>query len=110
MYGEDALDVIHRAERVVWVAGWRLQEQAVLQQLAGTRGLARARFDPRSDVIQLVTYDGEYLGHVRRENRPGPGERWLAVRKDRARPAGCYGTALAAAEALAQACGKEIRC
>jgi hypothetical protein len=110
MYGDDPLDVIHRAERVVWVAGWRLQEQAVLGQLAGTRGLARARFDPRSDVIQLVTYDGEHLGHVRRENRPAPGERWLAVRKDGARPVGCYGTALATAEALAQACGKQIRC
>jgi protein-disulfide isomerase-like protein with CxxC motif len=64
MRGDDALDVIHRAERIVWVAGWRLQEQVVLQQLAGTRGLA----------------------------------------------CGSYGTALAAAEALAQARGEEIRC
>ena len=106
----DPLDVIHRAERVVWVAGWRLQELAVVQRLAGSRGLACARFDPRSDVIQLVTYDGEHLGHVRRDGPPGPGERWLAVRKDQARQVGCYGTALAAAEALAQACGKQIRC
>jgi hypothetical protein len=110
MCGDDALDVIHRAERIIWVAGWRLQEQDVLRRLAGARGLARARFDPRSDVIQLVTYDGEHLGHVRRENRHGPEERWLAVRKDQARQAGCYGTALAVAEALAQACGKQIRC
>jgi len=109
MYGDDPLDVIHRAERIVWVAGWRLQEQNVLGQLAGTRGLARARFDPRSDVIQLVTYDGEHLGHIRRDGPRGPAERWLAVQKDQARPAGCYRTALSAAKALARECGKDIR-
>jgi len=109
MYGEDPLDVIHRAERVVWVAGWRLQEQTVLGQLAGTCGLARARFYPRSDVIQLVTYDGEHLGHVRRDGPRGPAERWLAVLKHQARPVGCYRTALSAAKALARECGKDIR-
>ena len=109
MGDDDALELIHQAERIVWVAGWRLQEQRVLQQLAGTRGLACARLEPRSDVIQLVTYDGEHLGHVRRDGPHGPGERWLAVLKGQARPVGCYRTARAAAKALAQACGKEIR-
>jgi len=109
MSGEDALEVIHRAERIVWVAGWRLQERDVLQQLAGTSGLACVRFYPRSDVIQLVTYDGEHLGHIRRDGPHGPGERWLAVLKGQARPAGCYRTALSAAKALARECGKENR-
>ena len=109
MRGDDALDVIHRAERIVWIAGWRLQEQDVLQQLAATRGLAFARFDPRSDVIQLVTYDGEHLGHVRRGGPRGPGERWLAVLKGQARPIGCYRTARSTAKALARECGKAIR-
>ncbi len=109
MGDDDALDVIHRAQRIVWVAGWRLQEQSVLQRLAGTRGLAYARFEPRSDVIQLVTYDGEHLGHVRRDGPHGPAERWLAVLEGQARPVGCYRTVLSAAKALARECGKDIR-
>jgi hypothetical protein len=64
---DDALEVIRQAERIVRAAGWHLQEQSVLSELAGTRGLACARLEPRSDAIQLVTYDGEHLGHVRRE-------------------------------------------
>jgi len=88
---DEALEAIHNAERIVWVAGWRLQEDRVLRQLASTRGLASARLEPRSEVIQLVTYDGEHLGHVRREVSREPEERWVAV-----------------AEALARACGKEI--
>jgi hypothetical protein len=99
MGGDDALEVIHRAERIVWAAGWRLQEQTVLEQLAGTCGLGRARLEPRSDVIQLVTYDGEHLGHVRRENPYEPQASWVAVLKGRAPQAGSYSTALAAAEA-----------
>ncbi len=63
-------------------------------------GLARARLEPQSDVIQLVTYDGEHLGHVRREGPPGPGERWVAVQKRQARQVGTYGSAGAAATAL----------
>jgi protein-disulfide isomerase-like protein with CxxC motif len=62
MGGDDALEVIHRAERIVWAAGWRLQEQTVLEQLAGTCGLGRARLEPRSDVIQLVTMTASTSG------------------------------------------------
>jgi hypothetical protein len=106
MGDNDGLEVIHEAERIVWVASWHLQEQRVLAELAGTRGLACARLEPRSAVIQLVTYDGEHLGHVRRNGPPGPRERWVAVLKDQARQVGIYGSAGAAAWALAQACGK----
>lgn len=67
MSDNDALEVIHRAERIIWTASWRLREEHVVAQLAGTRGLACGRLEPRSDVIQLVTYDGEHLGHIRRE-------------------------------------------
>lgn len=102
----DDLKVIHQAERIVYAASWHLQEETVLQQLAGTRGLARGRLEPRSDVIQLVTFDGEHLGHIRRETHPGPGERWVAVLKDTQRLAEIYGSPLAAAEALARASGK----
>jgi len=105
--GDEAIEVIHNAERIVWVSGWRLQEDQVLRQLADTRGLARARLEPRSDVIQLVTYDGEHLGHVRREGPREPEERWVAVLKGQGRAVGRYSSALAAAEALARACGKE---
>jgi hypothetical protein len=72
---DDALEVIRQAERIVWAAGWHLQEDAVLLLLAGTRGLARARLELGSEAIQLVTYDGEHLGHVRREGPGGPDER-----------------------------------
>jgi hypothetical protein len=109
MDDDDALEVIRQAERIVWAAGWHLQEQDVLRQLAGTRGLACARLEPRSEVIQLVTYDGEHLGHVRREGPAGPDERWVAVLKQQARQVGTYGSAAAAAAALAQACGKTTR-
>ena len=109
MDDDDAVEVIRQAERIVWAAGWHIQEQSVLEELAGTRGLARARLEPRSDVIQLVAYDGEHLGHVRREGPPGPDERWVAVLKHQARQVGTYGSAAAAAAALAQACGKTTR-
>ena len=79
---DDAAEVIHQAERIVWAAGWHLQEQSVLRQLAGTRGLACGRLEPRSDAIQLVTYDGEHLGHVRRDGSRGPG-RALGRRPER---------------------------
>jgi hypothetical protein len=108
MSDDDALHVIREAERIVRAAGWDLQEQVVLERLAGTRGLACARLESRSEVIQLVAYDGEHLGHVRRDGPDGPGERWVAVLKDEARQVGTYGSPYAAAEALAQACGKRI--
>ena len=104
MDDDDALEVIRQAERVVWAASWHLQEQSALEELAGTRGLARTRLEPRSDVIQLVTYDDERLGHVRREGPTGPEERWVAVLKYQSRQVGVYGSAGAAA--LTQACGK----
>ena len=109
MHGDDAQEVIHQAERIVWAAGWRWQETHVLRQLAGTRGLARARLEPRCDTIQLVTYDGEHLGHVRREGVPGPEEGWVAVPKSGTPRGGAYGSAAAAAVALAQMCGKTTR-
>jgi hypothetical protein len=103
---EDAVEVIREAERIVWAVGWRLQEEVVLDRLAGIKGLALARLEPRSEVIQLVTYDGEHLGHVRRGPVPGQEIRWVTVVKDQARRIGAYSSAAAAAAALARACGK----
>lgn len=105
---DDGIEAIHHAERIVYQASWRLQEEIALQGLAGRRGLCWAPLEPRSEVIQLVTYNGEHLGHVRREGPRGPEERWVAVLKRPGRAIGCYGSATAAAEALAQASGKEI--
>jgi hypothetical protein len=45
---DDMLQVIREAEGIVRAAGWHLQEQAVLERLAGIRGLACARLEPRS--------------------------------------------------------------
>lgn len=102
----NSLEAVHEAERIVWAAGWRLQEEAVLGWLTGTMGLVRARLEPRSEVIQLVAFDGEHLGHVRRETGPGHEQQWVAVLKDRQRRVGAYPDAAAAAEALARACGR----
>ena len=103
---DDDLEVIRQAERIVWAAGWHQQEEDVLRQLADTRGLACARLEPRSDAVQLVAYDGEHLGHIRRAGPSGPDERWVAVLKQQARQVGTFSSAGAAAAALARACGK----
>lgn len=106
MSDDDALDVVDWAERIVYAASWRVREETVLQGLAGIRGLACARLEPSSEVIQLVTYDGEHLGHIRHETNAYSGERWVAVLKDEAKIVGLFPSALTAAEALAQAAGK----
>jgi hypothetical protein len=103
---ENSVEAVFEAERIVWAAGWNLQEETALGQLTGTVGLAFARLEPRSEVIQLVAFDGEHLGHVRRETDPGHVQQWVAVLKDRARRVGTYPSAAAAAEALVRACGR----
>lgn len=109
MDGDDATNVIGEAERTVYHAQWRIWEELALEYLACTRGLARAPLVPGSDVIQLVTYDGEHLGHVRPDGQCPPGECWVAVAVREARPCGRYGSAEAAALALARECGKDDR-
>lgn len=97
-------------DRIRWATRWQAQEQSVLRRLAGTRGLACAPLEPYSDLIQLVTYDGVHLGHVRLDGLHGVRERWVAVSKEAdAQPAGCYATARDAAIALARAVGKTIQ-
>jgi hypothetical protein len=97
-------------DRILWATGWQVQEQSVLRRLAGTRGLACAPLEPYSDLIQLVTYDGEHLGHVRLDGLLGVQERWVAVSKEAdAQPDGCYATARDAARALARAADNTIR-
>lgn len=91
--------VILQAERIIYRASWQLLEETALESLAGTRGLRRARLEPRSEVIQLVTYDGEHLGHIRRD-RAGPDPIWVAVPRHSGRTAGPYHTPQEAAQAL----------
>jgi hypothetical protein len=99
---------VREAERIVRAAGCHLQERTVLDRLAGTVGVACARLEPRSEVIQLDAYDGEHLGQVRRETNPGQVAQWVSVLKDRALRIGTYPSAIAAAEAIAQAYGKGV--
>jgi len=105
---DDAIAVIHQAERIIYRAAWQVLEETALDALASTPGLCRARLEPRSEVIQLVAYDGEHLGHIRRDLAAGPGHTWVAVPKPPGRPAGSYHSAQEAAEALARACGKDV--
>jgi hypothetical protein len=109
MNGDDAIDVIREAERTVDRAQWRIWEEVALGHLACTLGVARASLVPGSDVIQLVTYDGEHLGHVRRGTQRPPGERWVAVAVRDARSCGRYRAAEVAARGLASACDKGER-
>jgi hypothetical protein len=102
---EDAITVIQQAERIIYRAGWRLLEEAVLEGLARTRGLCWAPLEPRSEIIQLVTYDGEHIGHIRRDPAASPGQTWVAVPKALGRTVGSYRSEREAAEALARACG-----
>ncbi|MDA8320785.1 MAG: hypothetical protein M0030_13410 [Actinomycetota bacterium] len=102
---EDAITLIQQAERIIYRASWRLLEEAALQGLARTRGLCWAPLEPRSDVIQLVTYDGGHIGHIRRDTAAGPGQTWVAVQKALGRAVGSYPSAQEAAEALARVYG-----
>jgi hypothetical protein len=107
MCGDDAVEVVREAERTVYHAQWRIWEELALEALARTRGLARAPLVPGSEVIQLAAYDGEHLGHVRRDSTRGPAERWIAVTC--ARQVGTYPSAGEAAGALARVLGKQPR-
>jgi hypothetical protein len=62
---------------------------------------------PGSEVIQLVTWDGEHIGHVRRDTTQPADECWVAVALRQAQPCGWYDTAAAAALGVARACGKD---
>jgi hypothetical protein len=103
---EEAIAAILRAERIIYRASWRLLEEAALERLACTHGLRCSPLEPQSDVIQLVTYDGQHIGHIRRERAAATGRTWVAVAQPRGRLVGSYRSAQAAAEALARACGK----
>jgi hypothetical protein len=102
---DDAITVIQQAERIIYRAGWRLLEEAALESLARTRGLCWVPLEPRSQVIQLVTYDGEHIGHIRCDPAAGPGRTWVAVPNALGRAVGSYPSAQEAAEALARARG-----
>jgi len=105
---DDAAAVIRQAERIIYQASWHVLEEVALACLAGTRGLRWAPLEPRSDAIQLVTHDGEHLGHLRRDSGSTTPGTWVAVRRLTGRAIGCYPAAQDAAQALAVACGKEI--
>jgi hypothetical protein len=106
---DDASTVIRQAQLIIYQASWHIMEEAALASLADTRGLQRAPLDVRSQVIQLVTFDGQYLGRIRRDTTPGTGECWVAVRLLTGGIIGLYQTPDDAAEALAAASGKHIR-
>ncbi len=105
MNRDDAAEAVREAERTVYQAQWRVWEEAALDHLVGRSGLAWTPLVPGSDVIQLVTYNGEHLGHVRRDSVPGPGERWVAARKGQAHQIGSHASAAEAAASLLRANG-----
>lgn len=104
---DDAAELVREAERTVYHTQWRIWEELALEQLAWTAGLGRAPLVPASEVIQLVTWNGEHIGHVRRDTAQPAGECWLAVAVKQGMPCGRYASAEAAALGLARACGKD---
>jgi hypothetical protein len=72
---DDADEVIREAERAVYHTQWRIWEELALEQLAGTAGLRRVPLVPGSEVIQLVTWDGEHIGPAVRAVRQRGGRR-----------------------------------
>ena len=69
---DDALEAIRQAERIVWAAGWHLQEQSVLRQLAGTRGLVRARLDHAPTSSSSSPTTASTSGTCGGKGHPGP--------------------------------------
>jgi hypothetical protein len=108
MSGDDADEVVREAERAVYHTQWRIWEELALEQVAGTAGLRRMPLLPGSEVIQIVTWDGDHIGHVRRDAAHPAGECWVAVALRQVRPCGWYDSAEAAARAVARACGKGL--
>ncbi len=104
---DDVAALIRQAELIIYQSGWHILEETALASLAGTRGLRYAPLVPQSQVIQIVTYDGRHLGHIRRDTL-GASETWTAVRRG-GRTAGRYPAAQDAAEALAIASGRPTR-
>jgi len=89
MSDDDALHVIREAERIVRAAGWDLQEQVVLERLAGTRltrdGVlviiaqrhrtqGRNRQDALARLIDLVR-EAAVAPRLRRATRPSKASR-----------------------------------
>lgn len=67
--------IVAEAERLMYLAKWRLREEEAAARLAGTRGVARTALFPASEVIQVVALGGRVIGRVRRDRG-----RWIAAR------------------------------
>ncbi|MET8405379.1 hypothetical protein [Streptomyces sp900116325] len=102
---DSAIDVIREAERTVINAKWHWCEARALEQLAAQPGLACSPLFPGHPVIQVVAYDGQLLGRVRRHTADGV-TRWITVHADTAHELGARRSMRAAARTLARAAGK----
>jgi hypothetical protein len=105
----DVPEVVREAERAVYLSQWRSWEQSALERLAGTRGLACTPLVAGSMTIQLVSYDGDHIGHVRLDRPHADGDCWLAVPKPSGDPVGHLSTAAAAVWMLALVSGRTCR-
>jgi hypothetical protein len=92
--------IIELAERIIYRAKLKFLEEAALAGIAHVEGLALAPLCPPSQVIQVVSYNGQHLGRVRQQQ----GEGWLAIVKGAAHSTGPYDGARSAAESLYVQC------
>ncbi|MBY8889261.1 hypothetical protein K7472_31115 [Streptomyces sp. PTM05] len=84
------------------------QRDSVLAKAHDTQGLVRSKLYPHSDAIQLVTYDGEYLGSIRLAGGPARQASWVAVPEGQLMTAGTFHSPKAAAKALGLAADKAV--
>jgi hypothetical protein len=91
-------DAVRDAELIITHAKWLYLEEQALALLSGRRGLSWTPLFPQSGVIQVVAFNGEHVGRIRR-TRSERSARWLAIPPG-GRPLGPFRTARAAARAL----------
>jgi hypothetical protein len=100
----NALDqqVLHRAQQIVYLAKWHYLEDRAVARLANVPEIGVARLVPGSRVVQVVTFDGRYIGRIRLVDAHSRHARWWAKPSGHAPVMGPYRSVKAAARALAR--------
>lgn len=97
---DDEQSLLQEAQALLCRAKFQILQEEALATLAGSHGLALARLWPGSQAIQVATFDGAYLGRVRRAHSPAGDCQWLALARAARKSSGPYPTDRAAAQSL----------
>jgi CBS domain-containing protein len=83
-------------------------EMRVLRRLASIGGLAYAPLSSHQRDVQVVAYDGRYLGRIRLTGEHTSHPAWIAVPPTGVATLGTFSSPRAAARALARAAGNDV--